>query len=93
MFERYTESATRALFFARYEVTQLGGAEIATQHVLLGLMHESRGLVRRILALSQISPESIRKEIEERAPQSSEAQGLAERIRQVLDDLRRDLAG
>jgi hypothetical protein len=30
MFERYTESARRTLFFARYEVSQLGAAEIGS---------------------------------------------------------------
>ena len=37
MFERYTESARRALFFARYEVSQLGATSIETEHLLLGL--------------------------------------------------------
>lgn len=67
MFERYTESARRALFFARYEATQLGATVIETEHVLLGLTRESQGLVARILALSQLSLESLRREIEGRS--------------------------
>jgi hypothetical protein len=33
MFERYTESARRALFFARYEVSERGGLVLDTEHV------------------------------------------------------------
>jgi hypothetical protein len=34
MFERYTESARRALFFARYEASQTGSRTIETEHVV-----------------------------------------------------------
>ena len=37
MFERYTESARRALFFARYEVSEFGGTSIESEHLLLGV--------------------------------------------------------
>lgn len=67
MFERFTESARRVLFFARYEVSKLGGTSIEPEHVLLGLVLESKGIVTRILALSQISPDHIRREIESRS--------------------------
>ncbi len=70
MFERYTESARRALFFARYKATQLGATVIETEHVLLGLTRESQGLVARILALSQLSLESLRREIEGRSAET-----------------------
>jgi len=67
MFERFTESARRVLFFARYEVSQLGATSIEPEHVLLGLVRESKGIVARILALSEISPDDIRREIESRS--------------------------
>lgn len=41
MFERYTESAGRVLFFGRYEVTQLAATSIETEPVLFGLTRES----------------------------------------------------
>ena len=66
MFERYTERARRALFFARYEATQLGSTSIETEHLLLGLIREGKGLTSRIFARSHLSLESIRKEIEGR---------------------------
>jgi len=66
MFERYTERARRVLFFARYEATQLGSTSIETEHLLLGLIREGKGLTSRIFARSSLSLESIRKEIEGR---------------------------
>jgi len=66
MFERYTERARRVLFFARYEATQLGSMSIETEHLLLGLIREGKGLTSRIFARSHLSLESIRKEIEGR---------------------------
>jgi ATP-dependent Clp protease ATP-binding subunit ClpC len=66
MFERYTERARRVLFFARYEATQLGSTLIETEHLLLGLIREGKGLTSRIFARSSLSLESIRKEIEGR---------------------------
>ena len=66
MFERYTERARRVLFFARYEATQLGSISIETEHLLLGLIREGKGLTSRIFARSHLSLESIRKEIEGR---------------------------
>ena len=38
MFERYTEDARRALFFARYEASQFGSVTIDPEHLLLGLL-------------------------------------------------------
>lgn len=66
MFERYTESARRALFFARYEVTQVGGTSIDTEHLLLGLIRELKGLVARIFAERNVPPETVRQAIEAR---------------------------
>src|SRR5215472_7756388 len=64
MFERYTERARRVLFFARYEASQLGSISIETEHLLLGLIREGKGLTSRIFARSHLSLENIRKEIE-----------------------------
>ncbi len=66
MFERYTERARRVLFFARYEASQLGSVSIETEHLLLGLIREGKGLTSRIFARSHLSLEAIRKEIEGR---------------------------
>jgi ATP-dependent Clp protease ATP-binding subunit ClpC len=67
MFERYTERARRVIFFARYEASQLGSTGIETEHLLLGLIREGKGLTSRIFAKSQLAMDSIRKEIENRS--------------------------
>ena len=66
MFERYTERARRVLFFARYEASQLGSVSIETEHLLLGLIREGKGLTSRIFERSHLSLENTRKEIEGR---------------------------
>lgn len=62
MFDRYTESARRVLFFARYEVSERGGTAIETEHILLGVTREPKGLVARILTPPML--EGIRREVE-----------------------------
>src|SRR6266851_3340497 len=49
MFEKYTEKARRAIFFARYEASQFGVPFIDTEHLLLGLVREDRPLTQRLL--------------------------------------------
>jgi ATP-dependent Clp protease ATP-binding subunit ClpC len=49
MFERFTEKARRAVFFARYEASQYGNSYIETEHLLLGLWREDlafRGILK-----------------------------------------------
>jgi ATP-dependent Clp protease ATP-binding subunit ClpC len=67
MFERYTEKARRVIFFARYEASQFGSPYIESEHLLLGLLREDKGLGKRLLR-SHGSIESIRKEIEAHTP-------------------------
>jgi ATP-dependent Clp protease ATP-binding subunit ClpC len=44
MFERFTEKARRAVFFARYEASQYGNSYTQTEHLLLGLWREDLAL-------------------------------------------------
>jgi ATP-dependent Clp protease ATP-binding subunit ClpC len=68
MFERYTERARRVIFFARYEASQLGSGAIETEHLLLGLIREGKGLTARIFTKGHLSMDQIRKEVEGRSP-------------------------
>ena len=63
MFERYTESARRALFFARFEVSQTSGASIETEHLLLGVSRAARGVAARVLIDADLSTDTLRREI------------------------------
>ena len=67
MFERYTERARRVLFFARYEASQLGSVTIETEHLLLGLIREGKGLTSRLFSRSHLSLEHVRREVEGRS--------------------------
>src|SRR3981081_4704644 len=67
MFERYTEKASRVIFFARYEASQFGSPYIESEHMLLGLLREDKALSRRFLRSNELA-ESIRKQIEEHTP-------------------------
>jgi uncharacterized protein (TIGR02246 family) len=63
MFERYTEKARRAIFFARYEASQYGSQTIETVHLLLGLLREDHALTRRFFD-EKGGVQSLREEIE-----------------------------
>jgi len=62
MFERYTESARRALFFSRYEASELGDLVIKTEHLLLGLVRS--GTAARIFVDRGVSLQDIRRDVE-----------------------------
>ena len=67
MFEIYNEAARRVIFFARYETGEFGGAEIETEHFLLGLIRHDQGQLER-LAGTPIDAEAIRQQIRDRMP-------------------------
>ena len=66
MFERYTEKARRVVFFARYEASQFGAPAIEPEHILLGMMREDKSVTGRFFPRTQISVETVRKEVESR---------------------------
>lgn len=68
MFERYNERARRALFFARYEASEIGGQEIETEHLLLGLLRGGKGLASRLFVRAGMSVSSVRQEVASRVP-------------------------
>jgi hypothetical protein len=61
MFDRFTEPARRAIFFARYEAGSFGSPFIDTEHLLLGLLREDKVLPAK---LPGGAGERIRKRIE-----------------------------
>lgn len=77
MFERYTDKARRAVFFARYEAGEFGSPEIETGHLLLGLLREDKPLVNRFLS-SRAEIESIRADIEQQTSRGEKAPAEAD---------------
>jgi ATP-dependent Clp protease ATP-binding subunit ClpC len=64
VFSRYTESARRALFFSRYEASQLGSRLIDPEHLLLGLLRDG-AVVNTLLTMP---PEHLRRDVASRIP-------------------------
>jgi len=68
MFERYTETARRVIFHARYEASKFGSPYIETEHLLLGILRTDGFLaVRLFKAPDKLA--SIREQIEKQFPQ------------------------
>jgi ATP-dependent Clp protease ATP-binding subunit ClpC len=67
MFERYTETARRAVHFARYFAGRVGSPEIETEHLLLALLRADQGLGRRFLG-SPWAAEGVWEKINQRKP-------------------------
>jgi hypothetical protein len=67
MFERYTETARRSLFFARYEASLLGSAAIETHHLLLGLLKEQHPPITHMLGTANVTRDALRQLIYARA--------------------------
>jgi methylmalonyl-CoA/ethylmalonyl-CoA epimerase len=49
MFEKYTEAARRAIFYARYEASESGSDHIGDEHLLLGVLHDNADPLPRLL--------------------------------------------
>jgi ATP-dependent Clp protease ATP-binding subunit ClpC len=70
MFENYTESARRSIFFARYEASQFGGRSIEVGHLLLGLSRESRWLFSQAATIDPAA--ALRPALEALCPRSAD---------------------
>jgi hypothetical protein len=53
MFERYIESARRAIFFARYEASMAASPTIDPEHLLLGILKENAGLLIKLTNVAE----------------------------------------
>jgi hypothetical protein len=67
MFERYTESARHAVFFARYTASLAGSDQIEAEHVLIGALSRDKRLAKRVLG-SPWAAETVWRKIEEKSP-------------------------
>jgi enamine deaminase RidA (YjgF/YER057c/UK114 family) len=65
MFERYTEQARRALFFGRYESSNMGRPSIEPAQILLGILRGDNWLIADVLSTAGVLAEQIRKHVEQ----------------------------
>ncbi len=63
MFERFTDRARRVVVLAQEEARMLNHNYIGTEHILLGLSHESEGVAAVALETMDISLEAIRDQV------------------------------
>ena len=74
MFERYTHRARRVVVQAREEALRLEHGYIGTEHILLGLVHESvGGVAAEALESLGISRETVRQRVEEAIDRGEQA--------------------
>ncbi len=65
MFERFTDRARHVIVLAQEEARLLNHSYIGTEHLLLGLVHESEGVAARALEALGIRLTAVRSEVEE----------------------------
>jgi ATP-dependent Clp protease ATP-binding subunit ClpC len=105
MFERYTERARKVIFFARYEASQMGSAEIENEHLLLGLIREGHELTNKLFFLSRVQTEDVKKELDRHMvrkekvstsveiPLSNQSKRVLALASQIADELRHKYIG
>jgi Clp amino terminal domain, pathogenicity island component/UvrB/uvrC motif len=94
MFERFTDQARRVVAIAQEEARMLNRTRTGTEHLLLGLVHERDGVAAVALDSLGISPEAVRRQVEEISGQGQEAPATHPqytlRAKKVLDLSRRE---
>ncbi len=89
--DRFTERARKVLMLAQEEAKRLTDSYIGTEHLLLGLLKEERGVASRVLRDMGLDPFQVRKSIEQSAlrgssrPRSQQAAGLTPRTKRVIE--------
>ncbi len=63
MFERFTERARQVVVLAQDEARALKHNYIGTEHILLGLLREEKGLAARVLESLDITVEEVRAQV------------------------------
>jgi ATP-dependent Clp protease ATP-binding subunit ClpA len=65
MFERFTDQARRVMGVAQEEAKARNCRRVGTEHLLLGLIQEREGIALAVLESLGISPEMVRRQVEE----------------------------
>ena len=71
MWQRFTERARRAVFFAQEEAARFGQSNVGPEHLVLGLVRDSDSVAARILNRMGVSLGRIRSEIERQVTQGN----------------------
>jgi ATP-dependent Clp protease ATP-binding subunit ClpC len=88
--DRFTERARRVLLLAQEEAKRLNDSYIGTEHLLLGLVQEDRGVAARVLRDAGVNPYQVRRIIEESSRRTGQRvrgqpAGLTPRTKRVIE--------
>ena len=64
MFERFTEKAINVVSESQRVAKELNSSEILPEHLLLALVNEAKGVSLKLLRMYNITPDSIKNEVE-----------------------------
>ncbi len=64
MWQRFTERARRAVFFAQEEAQKFGEGYVGTEHLILGFVWDEDSVAARVLDKLGVSLQRVREEVE-----------------------------
>ncbi len=70
MWQKFTERARRAVFFAQEEAARYGWDKVATEHLLMGLVRETDSIAIRALERMNVDLRRLRADLDRRAPRA-----------------------
>ena len=89
MWQRFTERARRAVFFAQEEAGRLGLNYVSSEHILLGLVRENDSKASEVLRRMDVPVSRVRAEVERGATRGEGRLGqdmqLTPRAKRVID--------
>jgi len=77
MFERLTEEARKAVVLAQEEARRLRHDYVGTEHLLLGLLREGKGVAAQSLVRLGLTPAGARERVEDIVGHGEEEEGPA----------------
>jgi ATP-dependent Clp protease ATP-binding subunit ClpA len=80
VFERFTPRARRSIVIAQKEAHELRSAQIGTEHLLLGLVSERKGLAARALKAQGVTEDRVRAAVAAAGAPASEQERPAGQI-------------
>ena len=85
----FTERAQTAFRLAQESAAELGHGYVGSEHLLLGLLREGRGVAARVLQAAGLESEAVRaaiiRAVGEGAPGSLPSQGLTPRCKHIIE--------
>lgn len=89
MWQRFTDTARAAIFYAQQEAQRRGCNSVSTEDVLLGLLMVQDGVIAHLISSANTTAEKLRavvlRRLPQRAPITSQEMTLTPRAKRVID--------